>query len=70
LYQEKKLKNLVYGLSGLSGNAATRIETFYAPAAPSLAPGRAFARGSLFTRDGVLAPSVTQEVLSRFDREE
>ena len=27
-YQEKKLKNLVYGLSGIGGNAATRIETF------------------------------------------
>jgi peptide/nickel transport system substrate-binding protein len=27
-YQEKKLKNLVYGLSGIGGNAATRIEAF------------------------------------------
>jgi len=29
-YQEKKLKNLVYGLSGVSGDAATRIEAFTA----------------------------------------
>jgi peptide/nickel transport system substrate-binding protein len=29
-YQEKKLKNLVYGLSGIGGNAATRIEAFAA----------------------------------------
>ena len=29
-YQEKKLKNLIYGLSGVGGNAATRIETFAA----------------------------------------
>ncbi len=29
-YQEKKLKNLVYGLSGIGGNAATRIEAFTA----------------------------------------
>ena len=29
-YQEKKLKNLIYGLSGVGGNAALRIETFVA----------------------------------------
>jgi peptide/nickel transport system substrate-binding protein len=29
-YGEKKLKNLIYGLSGIGGNAATRIETFAA----------------------------------------
>jgi peptide/nickel transport system substrate-binding protein len=29
-YQEKKLKNLVYGLSGIGGTAATRIEAFTA----------------------------------------
>jgi len=29
-YQEKKLKNLVYSLSGAFGNAATRLETFVA----------------------------------------
>ena len=29
-YQEKKLRNLVYGLSGIGGNAATRIEAFTA----------------------------------------
>ena len=27
-YQEKKLKNIIYGLSGIFGNAATRIEAF------------------------------------------
>src|SRR5882762_3989233 len=27
-YQDKKLKNIVYGLSGVFGNAATRIEAF------------------------------------------
>jgi peptide/nickel transport system substrate-binding protein len=27
-YREKKLKNIVYGLSGVFGNAATRIESF------------------------------------------
>jgi peptide/nickel transport system substrate-binding protein len=29
-YQEKKLKNLVYSISGIFGNAATRIEAFTA----------------------------------------
>ncbi|MBM3218470.1 MAG: ABC transporter substrate-binding protein [Candidatus Rokubacteria bacterium] len=29
-YQEKKLKNLIFGLSGIGGNAATRIEAFTA----------------------------------------
>jgi acyl-CoA thioesterase II len=37
----------------------------YAQAVPTLAAGRAFARGSVFTRDGVLVASVTQEGLSR-----
>src|SRR3989442_869757 len=27
-YQEKKLRNIIYGLSGIFGNAATRIEAF------------------------------------------
>jgi peptide/nickel transport system substrate-binding protein len=29
-YQEKKLRNLIYSLSGISGNAATRLEVFTA----------------------------------------
>ena len=33
-YQEKKLKNLVYSLSGAFGNAATRLETFVASGGP------------------------------------
>jgi acyl-CoA thioesterase-2 len=42
----------------------------YAQAVPTLDAGRAFGRGSVFTRDGTLVASVTQEGLSRFDREE
>jgi peptide/nickel transport system substrate-binding protein len=30
VYQEKKLRNLIYGLSGVFGNAATRLEVFTA----------------------------------------
>ena len=33
-FQEKKLKNLVYSLSGAFGNAATRLETFVAASGP------------------------------------
>src|SRR5256712_9408991 len=33
-YQEKKLKNLVYSISGAFGNAAIRLETFVAAGGP------------------------------------
>jgi peptide/nickel transport system substrate-binding protein len=33
-YQEKKLKNLVYSISGAFGNTATRLETFVASGGP------------------------------------
>jgi peptide/nickel transport system substrate-binding protein len=33
-YQEKKLKNVIYSLSGAFGNAATRLETFVAASGP------------------------------------
>src|SRR5262245_59004006 len=33
-YQEKKLKNLVYSISGAFGNTATRLETFVAAGGP------------------------------------
>ena len=34
VYQEKKLKNLVYSISGAFGNAAIRLETFVAAGGP------------------------------------
>jgi peptide/nickel transport system substrate-binding protein len=45
-YQEKKLKNLLYSLSGAFGNAATRIEVFTAGGGP-------FAYGSYPDIDGL-----------------
>jgi acyl-CoA thioesterase-2 len=42
----------------------------YSQVAPSLAEGRAFARGSIFTRSGVLVASVAQEGLSRLTLDE
>ena len=49
-YQEKKLKNLIYGLSGIFGNAATRIEAFAARAAPSPTAAIPTSTGSSRTR--------------------
>ena len=37
----------------------------YAQVAPCIAGGRVFLRGSVFSRDGALVASVTQEGLSR-----
>jgi peptide/nickel transport system substrate-binding protein len=45
-YGEKKLKNLIYGLSGIGGNAATRIEAFTASSG-------SFAYGSYPDIDGL-----------------
>jgi peptide/nickel transport system substrate-binding protein len=46
-FQEKKLKNIVYSLSGAFGNAATRLETFVAASGP-------YAYGSYPDIDGLL----------------
>jgi peptide/nickel transport system substrate-binding protein len=45
-YQDKKLKNLVYSISGAFGNAAFRLETFVAGGGP-------FAYGSYPDIDGL-----------------
>jgi peptide/nickel transport system substrate-binding protein len=45
-YQEKKLKNLVYSISGSFGNAATRLETF-------VVAGGTYAYGSYTDIDGL-----------------
>jgi acyl-CoA thioesterase-2 len=42
----------------------------YVQAVPTLANSRAFARGSVFSRDGALVASVTQEGLSRLGQHE
>ena len=45
-YQEKQLKNIIYSLSGIFGNAATRIEAF-------VASGGAYAYGGYPDIDGL-----------------
>jgi peptide/nickel transport system substrate-binding protein len=52
-YQEKKLKNLIYGLSGIGGNAATRIEAFAASTGT-------FAYGSYPDLDGLFREQATE----------
>jgi peptide/nickel transport system substrate-binding protein len=52
-YQEKKLRNLIYGLSGISGNAATRIEVFTASSG-------AYAYGAYPDIDGLFREQATE----------
>src|SRR5438105_7065673 len=52
-YQEKKLKNIIYGLSGISGNAATRIESFSASTG-------AYAYGGYPDIDGLVREQATE----------
>src|SRR5207249_408078 len=47
-YQEKKLKNLLYSISGAFGNAAIRLETFVVGGGP-------FVYGSYSDIDGALS---------------
>jgi len=52
-YQEKKLKNLVYSLSGAFGNAATRLETFTVAGGP-------YVYGSYPDIDGLFAEQAVE----------
>jgi peptide/nickel transport system substrate-binding protein len=52
-YQEKKLKNIVYGLSGIFGNAATRMEPFVVSTG-------AFAYGGYPDIDGLFQEQATE----------
>ncbi len=52
-YQEKKLKHVVYGLSGIFGNAATRMEPF-------VVSGGAFAYGGYPDIDGLFKEQATE----------
>jgi peptide/nickel transport system substrate-binding protein len=52
-YQEKKLKNVIYGLSGVFGNAATRIEAFTASTG-------SFAYGGYPDIDGLFREQATE----------
>jgi peptide/nickel transport system substrate-binding protein len=67
-YQEKKLKNLIFGLSGIFGNAATRLEPF-------VISGGAFAYGGYPDIDGLfkeqaslLDPKKRESILHRIQQ--
>jgi len=67
-YQEKKLKNVIYGLSGIFGNAATRMEPF-------VISGGAYAYGGYPDIDGLfreqageLDPKKREAILHRVQR--
>src|SRR5262245_65415087 len=52
-YQEKKLKNIVWGLSGIFGNAATRLEPF-------VVSSGAYAYGGYPDIDGLFREQATE----------
>jgi peptide/nickel transport system substrate-binding protein len=67
-YQEKKLKNVIYGLSGVFGNAATRMEPF-------VVSGGAYAYGGYPDIDGLfreqaneLDPKKREAILHRIQQ--
>ncbi len=67
-YQEKKLKNVIYGLSGIFGNAATRMEPF-------VISGGAYAYGGYPDIDGLfreqaneLDPKKREAILHRIQQ--
>ncbi len=67
-YQEKKLKNIIFGLSGIFGNAATRLEPF-------VISGGAFAYGGYPDIDGLfkeqageLDPKKREAILHRIQQ--
>jgi peptide/nickel transport system substrate-binding protein len=52
-YGEKKLKNIIYSLSGVAGNAATRIETY-------VVSGGSYAYGGYPDVDGLFREQVSE----------
>ena len=67
-YQEKKLKNLVYGLSGIGGNAATRIEAFTASSGSFAYGGYPDIDGLFRDQAGELDPKKREALLHRIQQ--
>ena len=67
-YQEKKLKNLVYGLSGIFGNAATRIEAFAASGGVYAYGGYPDIDGLFREQAGELDPKKREALLHRIQQ--
>src|SRR5207245_548681 len=62
-YQEKKLKNIIHGLSGIFGNAATRLEPF-------VISGGAYAYGGDSDIDGLFKEQASELDQKKRERSE
>jgi peptide/nickel transport system substrate-binding protein len=67
-YQDKKLKNLVYSLSGAFGNAATRLETFVASGGPYVYGGYPDIDGLFSEQAGELDRKRREAILHRIQQ--
>jgi peptide/nickel transport system substrate-binding protein len=67
-YQEKKLKNLIYGLSGIFGNAATRLEPFVVSTGAYAYGGYPDIDGLFKEQAGELDPKKRQAILHRIQQ--
>jgi len=67
-YREKKLKNLIYGLSGIGGNAATRIEAFTASSGIFAYGGYPDIDGLFRDQAGELDPKKREALLHRIQQ--
>src|SRR3989442_1274314 len=67
-YQEKKLKNIIYGLSGVFGNAATRIEAFTISSATYAYGGYPDIDGLFREQAGELDPKKREAILHRIQQ--
>jgi peptide/nickel transport system substrate-binding protein len=67
-YQEKKLKNIIYSLSGAFGNAATRIEAFVASGGPYAYGGYPDIDGLVRAQAGELDRKKREAMLQRIQQ--
>src|SRR6266446_6353647 len=67
-YQEKKLRNIIYGLSGIFGNAATRIEAFTTSSGIYAYGGYPDIDGLFREQAGELDPKKREAILHRIQQ--
>jgi peptide/nickel transport system substrate-binding protein len=67
-YQEKKLKNVIYGLSGIFGNAATRLEPFVISTGAFAYGGYPDIDGLFKEQAGELDPKKREAILHRIQQ--
>ncbi len=67
-YQEKKLKNIIFGLSGIFGNAATRLEPFVISSGAFAYGGYPDIDGLFKEQAGELDPKKREAILHRIQQ--